>query len=482
MGWTIGIPSLKLNTTNSKSKHCGNFYLIAAEALLERLGRDPDINPELSHLNVYYGFRTAKELINYSNEHCSALKDAKGRALRSDAVRMCVTLLKPPAAYMATLTRDEQLNFFHDGIEKINELVGEENIKSIAIHFDEQGPHAHIFWEPMTQDGRLCAKERHGLKFFGRLNKELPQHLRNCGWSIDDCNAYDQAQANLMNEQEKAERRRKNGRSSSVFKAEAEMKRNRIDLQIETAINDLDQQISARINQSIEDVLNDNDGTYDNVLFLMSECDDARFKELDEEGRRLKKMLLKQEINNSDFVGRMLPLTKQIRDATPQELPWKTRMALWEKYRQTSESFWDTRLELKSLLDEKNWENSLELYEIKQSYYLAVGFLYESRNIFSTLIAIVWMCSSVIQESKLLNELAELRAERRKLMENTASFKKYSTNYRNQLKHGKYPLEYYLNSMETIIRDLDNEYRKIKDIPQYNSVNNPTKDNSFSLD
>ena len=52
----------------------------------------------------------------------------------------------------------------------------------------------------------------------------------------------------------------------------------------------------------------------------------------------------------------------------------------------------------------------------------------------------------------------------------------------HQLKHGKYPLEYYLNSMETIIGDLDNEYRKIKDIPQYNSVNNPTKDNSFSLD
>ena len=37
MGWTIGIPSMKLSTTNNKSKHCGNFYLVAAEALKERI-------------------------------------------------------------------------------------------------------------------------------------------------------------------------------------------------------------------------------------------------------------------------------------------------------------------------------------------------------------------------------------------------------------------------------------------------------------
>ena len=71
MGWTIGIPSLKLSSTNNKSKHCGNFYRVAAEALQERLGRDQDINHELSHLNIYYGFNTAEELVNYSNAHCS---------------------------------------------------------------------------------------------------------------------------------------------------------------------------------------------------------------------------------------------------------------------------------------------------------------------------------------------------------------------------------------------------------------------------
>ena len=169
MGWTIGIPSLKLSTTKNKSKHCGNFYNVAAEALKERIGRDPDINPELSSANIYYGFTTAKELVNYSESHCATLKDAKGRALRSDAVKMCVTLIKPPAAFMATLVREEQIQFLNDGITKLKQIVGEDNVKSVAIHFDEQGPHAHVFWEPMTKDGRLCSKEVHNLQFFGRL-------------------------------------------------------------------------------------------------------------------------------------------------------------------------------------------------------------------------------------------------------------------------------------------------------------------------
>ena len=56
MGWTIGIPSLKLSETNSKSIHCGNFYNVAAEALKERIGRDPDINRKLSDSNIYLGF------------------------------------------------------------------------------------------------------------------------------------------------------------------------------------------------------------------------------------------------------------------------------------------------------------------------------------------------------------------------------------------------------------------------------------------
>ncbi|MBQ7851871.1 MAG: plasmid recombination protein, partial [Muribaculaceae bacterium] len=181
---------------------------------MERKGHDPDINPDLSALNIYKGFQTAAELMAYSDEHCSTLRDAGGRSLRKDAVRMCVTILKPPAAMMNAMTTEEQMRFLTDGEEKLREIIGSDNVKSSAWHFDEQGAHVHIFWEPMTADGRLCAKEMHGLHFLGRLNREMPEYLRSKGWDIDDCNAYDAAQAKLMTEQEKSERRQKNGRSS----------------------------------------------------------------------------------------------------------------------------------------------------------------------------------------------------------------------------------------------------------------------------
>ena len=88
MGWKIGVPSLKLNNAGVTSKHCGDFGAVAAEALQERAGHDPDIDPERAALNRYEGFTTAAELQKYSREHVEQLRDAKGRKLRKDAVVM----------------------------------------------------------------------------------------------------------------------------------------------------------------------------------------------------------------------------------------------------------------------------------------------------------------------------------------------------------------------------------------------------------
>lgn len=228
MGWNIGIPSLKLNNVGKKSKHCGSFAGVAMEALEERKGRDPDIDRERSHLNIYEGIATAAELMEYSKKHVQELSDqqraAGGRKIRDDAVVMCSTIIKPPAAMMATLSRDEQIRFLRDAQEKLDEIIGPDNCRSLAIHFDEEGAHLHRLWEPVTEDGRLCAKELHNIKFFGRLNREMPEHLRSRGWDIDDCQAYDAAKDELEQDEERKERKKKSGRSSAVYKQEMEQK------------------------------------------------------------------------------------------------------------------------------------------------------------------------------------------------------------------------------------------------------------------
>lgn len=233
MGYMIGMPCLKLNNVGRKSASCGGFKSVAEEALEERKGRDPDIDRDLTPDNIYTGYRTAAELMEYSQEHVAELseqqKAAGGRAIRGDAVVMCATIIKPPAAFMATLTREEQIRFLKDSEEKLDELIGgRQNSKASVIHFDEQGAHLHKFWEPMTGDGRLCAKEAMNLKFFNRLNKEMPAFLRSRGWDIDDCNAYDEAKEALKTEQEKYQERKKRGLTSVQYKAQAEAEKNRL--------------------------------------------------------------------------------------------------------------------------------------------------------------------------------------------------------------------------------------------------------------
>lgn len=226
MGWNIGIPSLKLNNVGKKSKHCGSFAGVAMEALEERKGRDPDIDPELAHLNIYEGITSAKELMEYSQKHVQELSDqqreAGGRKIRDDAVVMCSTIIKPPAEMMAAMSRDDQIRFLRDAAEKLSGIVGEGNVKSKAFHFDEQGGHLHVLWEPITEDGRLCAKELHNIKFFGRVNREMPEYLRSRGWDIDDCQAYDAAKEELEQDEDRGKQKKQSGRSSAVYKRDME--------------------------------------------------------------------------------------------------------------------------------------------------------------------------------------------------------------------------------------------------------------------
>lgn len=257
MGYTIGMPSIKLNNVGQKSKHCGSFKKVAEEALAERLGLDLDINKELTDQNIYKGFRTAEDLMQYSAEHIAELdynRPEGTRKIRSDAVVMCGTILKPPAEMMINLSREQQQKFLEDAVEDFSKIVREENVKSVVLHFDERVPHAHVFWEPMTSDGRLCAKEMHNLKFFGRLNREMPEMLRKQGWDIDNCQAYDKAEEDKKREEMgeekyreyRKEKRKNRGQDSKDFKEIAEKKLQETNEKIATAQEELDG-INARI-------------------------------------------------------------------------------------------------------------------------------------------------------------------------------------------------------------------------------------------
>ena len=243
MGYTIGMPSLKLSNIDGKgAKHCGNFRKVAKEALKERQGLDMDINPELAGQNFYIGYDTAEKLIEYSENHINELNKWRAengkracdkRKLREDTVVMCATVIKPPAEMMSRFTAEQQHQFLQDSFDIFKGFVGEDNIKAAAFHFDERVPHLHIFWEPMTDEHRICAKEMHNLKFFGKLNREMPKRLREKGWSmVKNCQAYDKIEEELkrleMGEEKYKEYRKaqraNRGKDSRLFKHEDELK------------------------------------------------------------------------------------------------------------------------------------------------------------------------------------------------------------------------------------------------------------------
>lgn len=265
MGFTIGMPSMKLSNIQGKGgKHCGHFSSVAKEALQERLGKDVDIKKDETDKNLYLtadGFKciadmtaeekentitSAKELQKYSDNHIAELNEYRvlnnidgGKKIRSDAVVMCACICKIPEAFMKNLNHDEQIKICKDCVDIVTSIVGKENIKAVVIHDDELVAHPHIFWEPMTEgktkDGRsyqkLCAKEVHNLKYLGRLNHEIPEQLRAKGWTeIDNCKAYDEIEEQKKREEmgEKAyreyrkEQKANRGKDSIDFKSNKE--------------------------------------------------------------------------------------------------------------------------------------------------------------------------------------------------------------------------------------------------------------------
>ena len=134
---------------------------------------------------------------------------------------------------MSKLTAEQQQMFLQDSLDIFKGFVGEENIKAAAFHFDERVPHLHILWEPMTDEHRICAKDMHSLKFFGKLNRDMPKRLREKGWyMVEDCKAYDKIEENLKRlelgeeayrEYRKAQRANR-GKDSRQFKHEVELK------------------------------------------------------------------------------------------------------------------------------------------------------------------------------------------------------------------------------------------------------------------
>lgn len=107
------------------------------------------------------------------------------RQPRSDATVMCQCLVTSDTAFFDKMSRQEQTEYFRKSLDFIRERYGEENLISATIHYDERTPHMHVNFVPVTQDGRLSAKDLFSPKSLRVLQDDYNRFVREHGYDLE---------------------------------------------------------------------------------------------------------------------------------------------------------------------------------------------------------------------------------------------------------------------------------------------------------
>ena len=83
------------------------------------------------------------------------------RAIRKDAVRAVSLVLSGSHERMKEIEKDrrELLKWAKDNYDFVAKEFGEKNLVRCTLHLDEKTPHLHAVVVPITEDGRLSAKD-----------------------------------------------------------------------------------------------------------------------------------------------------------------------------------------------------------------------------------------------------------------------------------------------------------------------------------
>lgn len=107
------------------------------------------------------------------------------RKIRQDTVRLVSVVVTSDNEFFQNLSEEETKEFFRTAAEHLADRYGEKNVVSAKVHLDERTPHMHFSFVPITEDGRLCAKEIITPQSLRSLQDELPLVLQEKGFKID---------------------------------------------------------------------------------------------------------------------------------------------------------------------------------------------------------------------------------------------------------------------------------------------------------
>ena len=140
-------------------------------------------NEDIDHSKTYLNY----DLVNEYNQNFNNLIDEKieqnytgKRKIRTDAVKHVDGLITSDKEFFDNQTPEDTKQFFVFVKEFLEQEYGKDNLLYATVHMDEKTPHMHYGVVPITDDGRLSAKQVVGNKkalteFQDRFNEYVNQ-------------------------------------------------------------------------------------------------------------------------------------------------------------------------------------------------------------------------------------------------------------------------------------------------------------------
>ena len=124
------------------------------ERTKEIYASNPDVDTERSK----YNFHLVKPNGKYRAEAEKQIAEV-GCRTRTDSVRVVETLITASPEFFKDKKKAQVREYFEHALNFILKHVPKERILSAVIHVDEKTPHMHLSFVPITEDGRLSAKD-----------------------------------------------------------------------------------------------------------------------------------------------------------------------------------------------------------------------------------------------------------------------------------------------------------------------------------
>jgi hypothetical protein len=193
MGYTMSFDaSVKLKKGNA-----GGLSQHIARDVLEAEGRtvnhsNPNIDKDYTsdNMTLVYNrdageFKTCRKVSEITDAVEARLSDVK-RPLRKDAVVMRPLIIQLDPEWYEEHDEDEWADSYDAMADWLTDTFGAENLAYISVHVDEDSPHIHAGFVPVTEDGRLSQKDWFSSPSALRaMHDDLRDFMRSKGYDID---------------------------------------------------------------------------------------------------------------------------------------------------------------------------------------------------------------------------------------------------------------------------------------------------------